>query len=112
MPIAWLVTVGRNRLIQWQRGERRRLGRQAKAARNWLVGGVSESEFDTDDISGALCKIPDSQAQIITMRIWGEMTFEQIATILGKSLSSTHRSYLQGLTLLRQELSGVPLDEQ
>ncbi len=45
------------------------------------------------------------------MHIWGEMTFEQIASITGKSRSTTHRCYVEGLSELRQKLKGIVHNE-
>ncbi|MCA9128961.1 MAG: RNA polymerase sigma factor [Planctomycetales bacterium] len=110
-PLAWLVTVGRNRLIQWKRGDRRRQNRQALVARNWFELSGSEGLLQAEEVAAALSRLPPTEAEIITMRIWGDLTFDEISAIVGQSRSSTHRCYQRGLALLRHQLSGVSLDE-
>ncbi|MCA9190606.1 MAG: RNA polymerase sigma factor [Planctomycetales bacterium] len=107
-PMAWLIKVARNRVIQWQRSDQRRSARHAgRRTSEYFVAPSHEKALDQFEVAAALKQLPIEQAEIITMHIWGQLSFEDIATVVGKSRSSTHRVYAQALKQLRGILSGV-----
>jgi DNA-directed RNA polymerase specialized sigma24 family protein len=44
--------------------------------------------------------------EVIVARIWGGLTFDEIAQLVGCSLPTAHRRYQTGLTELRTRLDG------
>jgi RNA polymerase sigma factor (sigma-70 family) len=104
-PVAWLVRVLRNQLLGWHReGTRRRRREQARAAeQSWLAEspmGMGD-EWSSLEITHQLQQLHDADRQIIVMHLWGELTFQQIADILGRSRSTVHRQYQRALAELR-----------
>jgi RNA polymerase sigma-70 factor (ECF subfamily) len=105
--VAWLYQVVRNGAIDAQRRARRRAAREAavRPAR-WFV----EPEVDGLDATtavGALEHLPLEQREAIVARLWGGLSFEEIAQLAGCSASTAFRRYEAGIAGLRREM-GVP----
>ena len=94
-PMAWLVRVTRNRLLQWHRGNRRRRNRETSVcALPWFECEVIsiERKLDARDVTAALLALSSPEREVIVMHLWGEMTFESIAEVIGSSRASAHRA--------------------
>lgn len=106
---AWLFTVVRNLSNNHVRGEKRRKNRENTAyAQNiqWFVPSKpEESDENQKELIEQLQALPVSHREVIVARIWGKLTFEEIAAMQNKSTSSVHRTYQAGLELLRKKLS-------
>lgn len=106
-PVAWLVRVARNRLLQWRRGEQRRQQREQTAAgERWLQPpqDAVEMRIDAAEATEAMRRLPDVEREIVVMHLWGELTFEVIAEVVGGSRATAHRRYTSGLKRLQQIL--------
>ena len=103
-PLAWLVKVTRNQLLQSHRGSRRRTEReQYSVVANWFESSVSmiDDRLDGQAVTSALQGMTSPTREIIVMHLWGDMTFESIADVVGISRASTHRRYKNGIEQLR-----------
>ena len=108
-PAAWLFRTVRNGAINAGIARRRRRRHEAEAA------GEMPSWFDTrpavvkpwcldpESAQAALAVLPLEQREIIVAHLWGGLTFDQIAELVGTSSSSAHRLYHAGLTALRDD---------
>ena len=67
--------------------------------------------FDGDErriaIEEALQRIPHEQREVLVLKIWGELTFGQIATELELSPNTAASRYRYALAALRQELTAA-----
>lgn len=111
-PASWLYRVARNLAIDAARAAGRRRRHEAKAAARadeWFdpTTGSAGSEVDPEEAGRALAGLPVEQREVVVARIWGGLTFEQIAEVSGSSSSTAHRLYARGLETLRQRL-GAP----
>jgi RNA polymerase sigma factor (sigma-70 family) len=111
-PAAWLFRSVRNRAINAGMASRRRRQYEAAAAdvRPWFETNSAarqETAVDPDSAQTALAALPVEQREVIVAHLWGGLTFEQIAELVGSSASSAHRLYHAGLITLRERL-GVP----
>jgi len=108
-PVAWLFTTIRRRALNLARSERRRVHHQLHAAAQraaWFV--VDETlPFEPGELEALLARLPQLEREIVIARIWGELSFDQIAGLLGRSLSAVHRRYRRALLVL-----GGMLDEK
>src|SRR5260370_23359853 len=105
-PVAWLYRVVRNRSISAARAaQRRRRHEEAAAGRTpaWVIPSEAHG-LDEQAASAPLAKLPLGQPEIIVASLWGGLTFEQIASLVGSSSSTAHRRYLEGLMALREKL--------
>ena len=73
------------------------------ASRNNPVDAVVEKEAD-NQLSQAIAKLPLQQRTIISLRLHGDLTFEQIAQQEGISCNTARSRYRYGLEKLRSSL--------
>jgi RNA polymerase sigma factor (sigma-70 family) len=106
--VPFLYRVVRNAALDAGKAARRRQRRESVVARpiRWFV----EPEVDGLDAAAAVAalqRLPDEEREVIVARLWGGLSFEQIAEVSGCSASTAFRRYSAGLDALRKEL-GVP----
>lgn len=102
-PMAWLVKVARNELLQWWRSNDRRRRRDSDRQANapWFAIDDLDSQLDAHEMTLELQAMPADMREPVMMHIWGGMSFEQIGEILGISRSTAHRQYTAALQQLR-----------
>jgi RNA polymerase sigma factor (sigma-70 family) len=107
-PAAWLYRVVRNAAIDAGKADRRRQRRETVAARAipWF-DEVAIDGLDAASAVAALEALPGEQREVIVARLWGGMTLQEIAAVVGCSVSSAHRRFEAGIAALREKL-GVP----
>ena len=101
-PAAWLFAAVRNASNHYLRAQRRRKCREMATQaekRPWF--GPTEGE---EELIDELQSLPLDYRTVIVAKIWGNLTFEQIAAMTGLSRSSAHRTYNEGLALLKKKL--------
>ena len=64
----------------------------------------SDQQAKADDIQDALQKIPAEQREVIVLKVWGELTFAQIAQSLNESANTVASRYRLGVKALKKEL--------
>ncbi len=104
--VPWLYRVVRNGAISASRAAVRRRRHEAVAAQHeegWFVGGAAD-RLDAQAATRALQELPDEQRETIIARLWGGLTFEDIAELTDTSSSTAHRRYEAGLAALRGRL--------
>ena len=107
--VGWLYRVVRNRALNAARSSGRRQRHEAAAAHRtepWLVCCEGD-RLDAAAAARALEELPDQQREVIIARLWGGLSFEEIARLTGSPVSTAHRWYQRGLAALRERLSGV-----
>ena len=106
--VPWLYRVVRNAALDAGKAARRRQRREAATARpvRWFVEPEVEG-LDAAAAVAALQRLPDEEREVIVARLWGGLSFEQIAEVASCSASTAFRRYSAGLDALRKEL-GVP----
>ena len=100
-PLPWLYAVVRNLAISEQRSTFRRERREQVAAR---LRSRSDDHESTIELADALEQLDPEIREIIVARLWGELTFDDIAVLVGLSSSTAHRRYQEGLATLRRLL--------
>ena len=105
-PLAWLVRVTRNQVLQWNRSDQRRAQRHIARATDvaWFQN-VERENMEVLEVCEALKKLPTDLSEVVTMHLWGQLTFEQIAEVVGLSRSSVHRRYTDAIQILRERFS-------
>ena len=105
--VAWLYRVVKHRALNAARGARRRREREARVMSDRFVASQQPAAFDRVDtmaVVDALERLADGDRELIVMRIWGGLTYDEIAEALATSISSAHRQYERALTKLREIL--------
>lgn len=109
-PMALLVTSVRRAALDLIRREGRRTQREARAGDGtgepcaWFENPFAGAERRAA-IEDALRRLPHEQREVLVLKIWGELTFEQIAGELGLSPNTAAARYRYALAALRQELT-------
>jgi RNA polymerase sigma-70 factor (ECF subfamily) len=108
--VPWLYTVVRHAAIDVSRRARRLRRLQQRAASGASDGGA-ESWFESADdridaarASELLAGLDVESREAIVARVWGGLTFEEIARLQGCSLTTAHRRYHDGLARLQERL--------
>jgi RNA polymerase sigma factor (sigma-70 family) len=103
-PVGWLYRVVRNRAINAARSRGRQSRRETAACgQPWFEPAEGE-RLDAAAATDALKQLPIEQREVIVARLWGGLSFEEIARLSEKSLSKVYRSYRRGLAALRERL--------
>lgn len=111
-PMALLVTSVRRAAFDLARREGRRATREERATRD-AAGEVAlfEIPLEGDErraaIEDALGRLPAEQREVLVLKIWGELNFEQIGAELAVSPNTAASRYRYALAALRQELVGA-----
>ncbi len=105
---AWLYRIARNAVIDHYRTAKQHdnLDDHAGLAGSGDADGEIDAREKLKEIRNYLAKLSPEQRDIITMRVWQEMSYAEIAEIMGKSEASCKMMYSRTITKLREE---VPL---
>jgi RNA polymerase sigma-70 factor, ECF subfamily len=111
-PMALLVTSVRRAALDLARREGRRTLREERAnfgAEPPTVAFVSpiEGEERRAAIEDALRRLPPEQREVLVLKIWGELTFDQIGAELDLSPNTAASRYRYALATLRHELAAA-----
>ena len=111
-PAAFLYACVKRCALDAQRGRQRQLRREAATARpeaERLFAGSLEQEERQVAIEAALRRLPENQAEVLVMKIWGGLSFPQIAAALEISGHTAASRYRYALAKLREELAEEPI---
>jgi len=103
---AWLFRVVRNESMSL--GRRLRLGHTAarvlgQETRPWFESGI-EDRMDAQAVHALIHTLPGYLREIVLLRIWGQLSLEEVSRIVGKPVSTVHHWYQEALETLRQRL--------
>jgi len=105
-PVAWLYRVVRNAAVSAARTQRRRQRHETAAAAlapAWFADDEARG-LDAATAAAALQTLPLEEREVIVAHLWGGLTFDQVAELVGGSSSTAHRRYVAGLATLRERL--------
>ncbi|MCC6231687.1 MAG: sigma-70 family RNA polymerase sigma factor [Verrucomicrobiales bacterium] len=92
----------RNRALNHRRGLWRRLARELES-RRWFEAGDPTSPAE-ESAMVELTRLPPEQREVIVLRLWHNLTFEEIAHLLGLSPNTAAGRYRYGIARLRRNL--------
>lgn len=103
---AWLYRVARNKAISMSRSAWRRRRHETLAAALVPAWTCDEDRppVEKEELAAALQSLDEGLREVIVARLWGGLNFEQIAEVVGASISTAHRRYEAGLKALRERL--------
>lgn len=76
----------------------------------WLTSS-SDSDRLRRQVEGLLRQLPPDFAEVIVLRIWEELTFQQIADVTGAPLPTIASRYRYAIRRMREELERNPIDD-
>ena len=111
LPLAF--TAIRNTAIDLARKTNRRQTREQNSDQvfreseqlvNWFGSSSVIEKERADEVTKALKKIPEKFREVITLKIWGDLTFLEISTTLEISANTAASRYRYALEALRKTL--------
>ncbi len=104
--LPWLYRVIRNLALAHYRGDTRRRRREIRRAGPVAWFAPIDEQLDAQDATDMLAQLALETREVIVARLWGGLTFAEIAELVGCSLPTAQRRYQAGLTELRERLEG------
>ena len=103
-PNALIITSVRRAAIDHGRSRTRRINRETQAYEledkvTFFEPGEGEIQ---QDLENAVRALPDEQREVVVMKIWGMLTFDDIARQLGISQNTAASRYRYALATLRK----------
>jgi len=103
-PAAWLYTTVRNLSNNEHRSQTRRKRRELEVQSGKGLFEVPDTE-QKDEIEQLIRQLESldlEYREVIVAKIWGGLTFEEIAAMTGASRSAVHRKYQEGIRRLQE----------
>jgi RNA polymerase sigma factor (sigma-70 family) len=109
-PAAWLYRVVRNRALNSSRAERRRATHEqaALAGRGQRRAGDMGRTVTDIELMDALTTVDATAREIVVLRVWGQLAWQEIAEVVGRSKSAAQRDYVAALEQLRNVWESAP----
>jgi RNA polymerase sigma factor (sigma-70 family) len=109
----WVFTIAHRRLVDdWRRRSRRpQLADDPGDLAGFLGGDVEDDALaglGTEAVHRLCAELPDDQRSVLLLRILADLTIEQIAQAMGRSVGATKALQRRGLRTLRTRLESVP----
>lgn len=104
--VPWLYRVTRNKAISASRSAGRRRRHESDAARQkaaWFTPSPGDA-LDVESAAALIESLPREQREVLVPRLWGGLTFQEVARLTGTSDSTAHRRYEAALSDLRKKL--------
>jgi RNA polymerase sigma-70 factor (ECF subfamily) len=106
-PLGYLYASVKHCALDRQRQRRRQLNREEAVARTEcesLFCNPSELAERETAIESALYHLPEAQREVLVLKIWGGLTFQQIAAALQISANTAASRYRYAIDRLREAL--------
>ena len=110
-PVAYLYACVRSAALDWRRSGRRRGRREEMVAKPEapteapLFAAGLEREERRAAIESALATLPESQREVLVMKVWAKLSFPQIGLALGVPPDTAASRYRYALAKLREQLA-------
>lgn len=105
-PLPRVFATIRRRAIDLARREDRRTNRELAAAERptecWFETAIEDCER-VQMIQAAMSRLPEIYREVITLKVWGELTFAEIGDALGVPPNTAASRYRYGLAELRKQ---------
>jgi len=108
-PKAWLYTTTRRKAQNIARSETRhryhldQLSKLECGKRNneYWMEGKTRNGIDASEVMAGLESLNSEQREMVIAKVWGELTFEELAELMNCSPASAYRRYVSALSELR-----------
>lgn len=107
-PERFAIRAYRNRALNHHRSLLRRLKREA-AACDWFEHDNPPCPGEMAAIN-ALAKLPPKQREVVVLKVWHQLTFDAIASIVKASPNTVAARYRYGLGKIRKAMAYNPME--
>ena len=101
-PEALVFATIRRRAIDLARRDQRRAQREL-ASPDWFATDSAEPDVDAE-LQRAVKDLPPNLREVVVLKTWSSLTFQEIATTLGVPLNTAASRYRYALERLRESL--------
>ena len=106
---SWVFTIAHRRLIDdWRKRSRRPQVTDDDGDLTALPGGDAEDDaltrIGTEDVHRMCAGLSDDQRSVLLLRVLADLTVEQVAEVMGRSVGSVKALQRRGLRTLRDQL--------
>lgn len=103
---AWLFRVVRNGAVSRFRKNKRREKheRDSGECRIRWSEPTQQTSVESAEMAEMLDRLPLEQRELVIMRIWGGLSFDEMAALTGNSRTTVFRRYSEALDTLRKRL--------
>jgi len=103
---AWLFRAVRNEAIIRLRQQQRaaRLDGQLGAQQEPWFEGRADDLIDARTAQEILMGLPETQREVVLLRIWGQLSLKQTSQIVGSPLTTVHSRYKAALAAIRERM--------
>jgi RNA polymerase sigma-70 factor (ECF subfamily) len=107
---SWVFTIAHRRLVdEWRRRSRRpQPADDAGDLLTGIAGGDVEDDvltrLGTEGVHRLCAGLPEDQRSVLLLRVLADLTVEQVAAVMGRSVGSVKALQRRGLRRLREEL--------
>ena len=98
-PVHYLFRAIRNTALNHIRGQSREV--ELTGAGIWLESPDGSKE-ESLALQSALATLPAEQREVVVLKIWGQLTFEEAAAVIGVSANTAASRYRYGLEKLKE----------
>ena len=113
-PVSYLYRSARNAAHNWSRGAHRREEAERRRTPERLFddppGDLEEEEFRVR-VETALRSLSSAQREIVTLRLWADLSFPEISETLGIPVATAKSRYRSSLEALRRTQMGAAVEE-
>jgi len=107
-PKAWLYTAVRRAAISEARSRSsRRKHEAASGSLNLLFEQPPTALVNREAVTAALAVLDFEEREIVTLRVWSELTLNEIAGVTGLSTPTVFRKYRAALAKVKEKLEAV-----
>jgi RNA polymerase sigma-70 factor (ECF subfamily) len=101
---AWLFQVVRNGAVSHFRKTSRRTQheRNSVASRMTWLEPTQETDVESAELTAMLDELPLEQRELVILRIWGGLSFDEMVTLTGMTRTTIFRKYNDALETLRK----------
>ena len=101
--VGWLYRTSRNMAINEHKKRHRRERRHVKVARPEHEPCRLYETLEANELAEHILTLPPESREIVVARIWGELSFEEIANVTNSSRATVWRRYHAALDILREK---------
>jgi len=110
-PLAYLFASVKRAAQELHRSRKRRQRREEAVGRDRPESELFRTDLEQDEwrrqVERLLADLPEEQREVLVMKIWGKLTFPQIAAALDIPSNTAAGRYRYALSALRKELDPV-----
>lgn len=105
----WIYTIARNTLIDYVRTKKETddLSSYGNIGERKDIEGALDAKEGIKEVRQILEQFPEEQRDIIVMRLWDDLSYREIASIVGKSEDACKMTFSRGMKMLRNQLPAL-----